>query len=102
MEGNVGTEGPAGSKPGWRDAEDKARRQPRGLLDGPSQLPRQERTKGVWAGVPPSKVVLAAGAAPPPHQEHSKSLGMARGAGGRCPKGSPEKWTWSAPLLHQS
>lgn len=60
LEGNVGPEGLAGSKPGQRDTEDKARRQPQGLLNGPSQLPTKDqlcpRTKGVWIGAPPSKV----------------------------------------------
>lgn len=85
LEGNVGTEGLAGSKPGWRDTEDKARRQETARASSMAPANFQEgRTKGVWAGAPPSKVEPVADAAShhplPPPQEHSKSLGMARGA----------------------
>lgn len=55
LEEKVGREGLAGSKPGWRDTEDKARRQPHSLLNGPSHFPGRKGQSGSGHGLQPVK-----------------------------------------------
>lgn len=54
-EEKVGREGLAGSKPGCRDTEDKARRQPHSLLHGPSHFPGRKGQRGPGHGLHPAK-----------------------------------------------